>query len=59
MNNKEIEKLYTVKEVASILNMAEITIRQWLGNGKIKAIRIGRTVRIPESEIKKLINRGE
>jgi excisionase family DNA binding protein len=53
-----MEKYYTVKEISTILNMAEITIRQWMGNGKLQFIRIGnKSVRIPESELQRILNK--
>jgi len=48
-------KFYTVKQVANQLNLAEITIRQWIMVGKIESIKIGRARRIPESEVMKLM----
>ena len=50
-----MEKHYTVKEVSQLLGLAEVTIRQWLSQKKIKSVRIGGAVRIAESELKKLI----
>ena len=53
-----IERYYTVKEISSILNLAEITIRQWMGNGKLNFVRIGgKSVRIPESELNRILNK--
>lgn len=50
-----METLYTVKEVAQLLNMAEITIRQWMGRGQLKFIKLGtKAVRIPKSEIDRI-----
>jgi len=50
-----METLYTVKEVAQLLNMAEITIRQWMGRGQLKYIKLGtKAVRIPKSEIDRI-----
>lgn len=53
-----MERYYTVKEISSILNLAEITIRQWMGNGKLNFVRIGnKSVRIPESELNRILNK--
>lgn len=46
---------YTVKEVADMLGLAEITIRKWMQDGKIKYVKIGRSSRIERKEIEKLI----
>ncbi len=48
----------TVKEVANEFNVSELTVRRWIDCGKIKAVRIGRTVRIPVEELERL-KRGE
>lgn len=50
-----LEKMLKVKEVSQILGLAEITIRQWIQNGKIKSKKIGRARRIPESEVLKIL----
>lgn len=53
-----METLYTVKQFAEMLNMAEITIRQWMGNGKLNFVRIGsKSVRIPHSELNRILNK--
>lgn len=51
-----MEKLYTVKEVADILKLKEITIRQWMSRGQLQFIKIGggRTVRITQQEIDRM-----
>ena len=51
-----MENHLTVKETCRILGLAEITIRQWITNGKIKSIKIGNSRRIPESEVMRLLN---
>lgn len=37
--NKRKEKLLTVKEVAKILGVSPLTVRNWDKKGKLKAIR--------------------
>ena len=53
-----IAKLYTVAEVARALRLSEHTIRCWILTHKIVYIKIGRAVRIAESEIDRLIEGG-
>lgn len=55
---EEMEKLYTVKQVAELLGFAEITIRQWIQHEKVESVKIGRGRRIPESEVIRL-KKGE
>jgi len=56
MFNKD---LYTVKEAANIFSVSQQTIRGYIRNGVIKAVKIGdlekSPVRIPAIELEKLI----
>jgi excisionase family DNA binding protein len=47
---------YTAKQVARSLQVCERTIRRWAAENKIKAIRRGRTVRIPRAEVERLLD---
>ena len=51
----EPEELLTVEEVASTLKMNQQTIRNWIDNGYLPAIRIGRRVRIKRSDFDALL----
>lgn len=53
-----MEKLYSVKQIADLLGIAEITIRQWIQHDKIKSVKIGNSRRVPESEVNRL-HKGE
>lgn len=48
------ERLYSVSEVAELLRVSNSTVRYWIYNGIIKAVRIGKKHMIPESELKKI-----
>lgn len=48
----------TVKETAAVFGVHWQTVRNWIYEGKIKAVKINKTVRIPEEEIERL-KRGE
>lgn len=50
-----MENLYTVKEAAEKLSMVEGTIRNWIYDGKLKAVKVGGSIRIPEEAIKEII----
>ena len=43
------EKYYTVKEAAEILKVSPMTIYRAIELSQISVLRIGRTIRIPES----------
>ena len=53
MNEKE--NLLSLEEAAKRLGMKTITLRMWASRRKIARCKIGRAVRIPESEIKRII----
>ncbi len=48
-------KLLTIEQAAERLGMKPVTVRMWAATRKIARCKIGRAVRIPESEIERLI----
>jgi excisionase family DNA binding protein len=50
-----LEKDYTVREAAKLLGQKEGTTRDWILDKKIVVIRVGRTILIPGSEIKRIL----
>lgn len=48
----------TIRETAKIFGVHWQTIRNWIRDGKIKAVKIERTVRIPEEEIERVKRAG-
>ena len=59
MIRKEVMKMLSVKETADLFGVTKRTIFRWIKSGKMKSVKIGRTVRIKESEIKRVIGEGE
>lgn len=57
------EKMKTVKEVAEAFRVSKRTIFRWINDGKIEAVKMGRTVRISNEEYSKMMqlkeNKGE
>lgn len=50
------EKLaYTYREAAAHLTVSPRTIRQWVKDGRLEAIRLGRLVRIPRTALQALL----
>jgi excisionase family DNA binding protein len=50
------KEVYTIQEVAQLLQFSEQTIRDWVRSGRISAGRIGlRAWRIPRSEVERLL----
>lgn len=48
-------KVYTTVDVAEMLKMDVDTIRKYMQEGKIKAMKLGRVWRVTEEELKKFM----
>jgi excisionase family DNA binding protein len=53
-----LTKLLRVPEAADLLNMSQKTIWAMIYRREIDVVRIGRSVRVPQSAIDQLIERG-
>ena len=53
-----LERLLTVAEVAELLSTSERFPRRLIAERRIRFVRVGRHVRIPESAVGDLINAG-
>jgi excisionase family DNA binding protein len=51
-------ELVTVSEAARSLGLAQVTLRAWIAQRRIGVVRLGRAVRIPLTEIDRLIERS-
>jgi len=51
-------KLLTLKEAAVALSLSEKTLWAWRARRQIGIVHIGRSVRIPEAEIERIIAEG-
>lgn len=58
MTGAKFSGLRTVEQAAVDLCVSVHTIRAWIARRKIGCVRLGRAVRIPESEITRLIEQG-
>lgn len=47
---------YKISEFSDLVSLSEKTIRSLISYGKITAIKIGGSVRIPHSELLKILN---
>jgi excisionase family DNA binding protein len=54
----QTEAAKTVRETAEELGLSPATLRAWIRERRIGYIRLGRAVRVPASEIRRLIERG-
>jgi excisionase family DNA binding protein len=53
-----IAKLLKVPEAAEMLALSQKTVWQWVGERRIGVVRLGRAVRVPVSEITRLMQEG-
>ncbi|MGH9405261.1 MAG: helix-turn-helix domain-containing protein [Terriglobia bacterium] len=54
----ELRKLLKVEEFAAELNVRPSTVRRWVLLHKVLVIKISRAVRIPRTEVDRLISEG-
>ena len=52
-------KFYTPQEIAEMLKVTDKTVRNWIRSGELDAVVVGKSYRIPEESIKKLIQKCE
>jgi len=48
----------TVAEVAEMLKLNQQTVRNWIDQGSLPALRVGRRVRIRRSDLERVLERG-
>src|SRR5947209_11307820 len=52
------DSLLTVAEVAEVLKLNQQTVRNWIDQGSLPALRVGRRVRIRRSDFERLLAEG-
>ena len=52
------ERLLSPHEFAERLSISRWTVYKMIGDGRIQSIKISRLVRIPESEISRIVEQG-
>jgi excisionase family DNA binding protein len=56
MSSNDVEESYlTVAEVAEKLQLNQQTVRNWIDQGSLPALRIGRRVRIKRSDFERIL----
>jgi excisionase family DNA binding protein len=59
MNSAEREDSFlTVAEVAEMLKLNQQTVRNWIDQGSLPALRVGRRVRIKRSDFERVLERS-
>ena len=56
--DEQVEAFLTVAEVAELLKLNQQTVRNWIDQGSMPAIRIGRRVRIKKSDLDRVLANG-
>jgi excisionase family DNA binding protein len=49
---------YTPEELATMLKVTRQAVYNWIQQGYMESVRIGRTVRIPRDEVERLLREG-
>src|SRR6201995_3513887 len=59
MNRRDVEDSFlTVAEVAETLKLNQQTVRNWIDQGSLPAVRVGRRVRIKRSDFERIIEQS-
>ena len=51
-------QLRTVRQASRLLEISPHTLRAWIAARKVEVVRLGRAVRVPLTEIERLIDDG-
>ena len=51
-------RLLTPQQFADRLSISRWTVYAWIAEGRIKSVKLGRLVRIPDSEVSRIIQEG-
>ncbi len=51
-----MNEFLTVKQVAELLQLHEMTIRRYIRAGKLEAVRVGRRIRVPRTAVEKMMD---
>jgi excisionase family DNA binding protein len=57
MSNPEVT-LLSVPQFADALGVTKACIRRWILERKITTVKLGRLIRVPASEVERLVNSG-
>ncbi len=54
----ENSPLLTIPEFAAALRVKPSCVRRWLAEGKVTRVHVGRLVRIPTTEVERIVSLG-
>ena len=52
------DEFLTVAEVAELLKLNQQTVRNWIDQGSLPALKVGRRVRIRRSDLERVLDEG-
>lgn len=52
------EKFWTAEDLADYLKVSAQTVRAWIREQKVKAVKFGRSWRITDEEVRRLVAEG-
>ncbi len=52
-----IPRFYSVQEIAEQLDVSERTVRRWIASGELVAHKLGRAVRVSDSDLRDFLAR--
>jgi excisionase family DNA binding protein len=59
LTRDQVDEYYlTVAEVAELLRLNQQTVRNWIDQGSLPALRVGRRVRIKRSDLDRILTEG-
>ena len=56
MNNQELEKMYSVKELIELGIGSSSSIYRWIDKGELKKTKVGKLVRFKLSDVQAFLN---
>src|SRR3984893_2232007 len=56
---KQVQKLFRVGAAAHELGLHPMTVRRWIKAGRLQVVQVGREMRIPRSEIERLVGSSD
>jgi len=51
--------MYTIKTLSTELKVHPNTVRNWIRDGKLEVIKVGKGIRITEEQLQKFLKRGQ
>lgn len=52
------DQFFTAEEMADYLKVSSQTVRAWIRDGKVKAVKFGRSWRITDEELRRVVTEG-